>query len=299
MILQYLADGVVLGATLALGAVGLTLTYNILNFANFAHGAILTWGAYFGLMLVSAMAGWRIPGMGALGFGSTFVIAMAGACLLTAALANILDWLAFRPLRRHGVQAALVFASFGASLLLRSLIVAFWGPDPSYYTEAIQISREILPGIRLTDDAMLVVATALLLVVVLHLFLTRTRLGKTMRAMADNPALAQVSGIDTRRVVAWTWAVGAALAAVSGMLYGLTVQLMPEMGFNLLLPLFAAAILGGIGSIYGAILGGMIIGIAQDLSVAFLSPAYKPAVGFAIMLVVLFIRPQGILGEKK
>ncbi len=299
MILQYLADGVVLGAMLALGAVGLTLTYNILNFANFAHGAVLSWGAYFGLMLVSAMAGWHIPGIGALGFGAKFVIALAGACVLTAALANALDWLAFRPLRRHGVQVALVFASFGASLLLRSLIVAIWGPDPRYYTEAIQISREIIPGIRLNDNAMLVVATAVLLVVVLHLFLTRTRLGKAMRAMADNPSLVQVSGIDTRRVVAWTWAVGAALAAVSGMLYGLTVQLMPEMGLNLLLPLFAAAILGGIGSIYGAILGGMIIGIAQDLSVAFLSPAYKPAIGFAIMLVVLFIRPQGILGEKK
>lgn len=297
--LQYLADGVVLGATLALGAIGLTLTYNVLNFANFAHGAVLAWGAYFGLVFVAALAGWHAPVLSGLGFGWSFIAALVGAAVLAAALANVLDWLVFRPLRRHGVQVALVFASFGASLLLRNAIVAIWGPDPRYYFDAIQISRQIFPGVRVTSDALFVVAAAVALVVALHVFLTRTRLGKTMRALADNPTLAQVSGIDTRRTVGWTWALGAALAAVGGMLYGLTVQIEPDMGFNLLLPLFAAAILGGIGSVYGAVLGGLIIGIAQDVSVAFLAPSYKPAVGFAIMLLVLLVRPQGILGEKK
>jgi len=299
MLAQLLANGIILGATLALGAIGLTLTYNVLNFANFAHGSLLSWGAYLAFAFALAFAGSTATGFGPLSFGWPLLFALILSATLTSVLAIVVDFLVFRPLRRSNVQVALVIASFGASLMLRNLIIVIWGPEPKYYTSDIQIQQAILPGVRATPDQMFVVVLALVLVVVLHLFLTRTRLGKAMRAIADNPVLAEVSGVNVRNVIYWTWVVGGSLAAAGGVFYGLTVQILPEMGFNLLLPLFAAAILGGIGSIYGAVLGGFVIGIASDLSVAVISPGYKPAVAFIIMILVLLLRPSGILGEKK
>lgn len=193
---------------------------------------------------------------------------------------------------------ALVIASFGASLMLRNLVVFAWGSQPEYYTRSIAIAQEVLPGVRLSANEVFVVVLTAVLMVALHLFLTRTRLGQQMRAVSDNPALAQVTGIDVRRIVRWVWIIGGGLAAVGGAMFGLTVQVSPEMGFTLILPMFAAAILGGIGSIYGAVLGGLVIGVAQSLSVAFIDPAYKPAVAFALMFLILLVHPTGILGEK-
>lgn len=296
MIAQYLADGIVLGATLALGAIGLTLTYNILRFANFAHGEFLTFGAYFGLLFVGLSGG--SAALGPFTFGWSFVGGLAVALVLTAALALVLDWVLYRPLRRSDVTVALVIASFGASLMLRNVIVFLWGSQPEYYTRSIAIAREVLPGVRLSANEVFVVLLTAVLMVALHLFLTRTRLGRQMRAVSDNPALAQVTGIDVRRIVRWVWIIGGGLAAVGGAMFGLTVQISPEMGFTLILPMFAAAILGGIGSIYGAALGGLIIGVAQSLSVAFIDPAYKPAVAFLLMFLILLVHPTGILGEK-
>lgn len=297
MIAQYLANGIVLGSSIALGAVGLTLTYNILNFANFAHGSLLSWGAYFAWLVVLVFGGVQST-IGPLSFGWPFILAIVAAALMASVLALVLDWLVFRVLRKSNIQVTLVIASFGASLLLRNLIVVVFGPEPQYYSDNIQIAQPILPGVRTTPDELFVVGLAIVLVIGLHLFLTRTRLGKAMRAVSDNASLAQVSGINVHSVVRWTWVVGGSLAAVAGVMFGLTVQILPDMGFNLLLFLFSAAILGGIGSIYGAILGGLVIGIAADLSVLFISPAYKPAVAFILMIVVLLIKPSGILGEK-
>lgn len=296
MILQYLADGIVLGATLALGAIGLTLTYNILRFANFAHGEFLTFGAYFALLFVGAFGGGAA--LGPFTFGWSFVGGLVLALVLTAALALVLDAVLFRPLRKSDVTVALVIASFGASLMLRNVVVFAWGSQPEYYTRSIAIAQEVLPGVRLSANEVFVVLLTAVLMVALHLFLTRTRLGQQMRAVSDNPALAQVTGIDVRRIVRWVWIIGGGLAAVGGAMFGLTVQVSPEMGFTLILPMFAAAILGGIGSIYGAVLGGLVIGVAQSLSVAFIDPAYKPAVAFALMFLILLVHPTGILGEK-
>lgn len=295
MIAQYAADGIVLGATLALGAIGLTLTYNILRFANFAHGEFLTFGAYFALLFAPLFAG--AGTLGPLGFGWGFLVAVAGSVLLTALLALVIDWLLYRPLRKSDIAVALVIASFGASLMLRNLVVFAWGSQPRYYSRSIAIASEILPGVRLSPNEVFVVLLTALLMLALHLFLTRTRLGQQMRAVSDNPTLAQVAGIDVRRVVRWTWIIGGGLAAVAGMMFGLTVQISPEMGFNLILPMFAAAILGGIGSVYGAVLGGLIIGLAQSLSVPLIGADYKPAVAFMLMFLILLVRPHGILGE--
>jgi branched-chain amino acid transport system permease protein len=296
--LQLFADGIILGATIALGAIGLTLTYNILDFANFAHGEFLTFGAYFALVAVVAFAGVQ-SSFGPLSFGWPFVIALLLAAALTSLLAILLDYLVFRPLRRSRIQVALVIASFGASLLLRNLVVLIWGPEPQYYSNSIQIAVPLLPGIRVTPDQVFVVVLAAVLVVALHLFLTRTWLGKAMRATSDDPQLAQVSGISVQAIARWTWILGGSLAAVAGVFYGLTVQIQPQMGFNLILPLFAAAILGGVGSVYGAILGGLLLGVIQDLSVAVISSAYKPAVAFALLILVLLLKPTGLFGQQK
>lgn len=293
---QYIANGIILGATLALGAIGLTLTYNILRFANFAHGEFLTFGAYFALMFASLFIG--AATLGPLTFGWGFLLAIAVACGLTAGLALLLDWLLFRLLRKSDVAVTLVIASFGASLMLRNVVVFLWGPQPEYYSRNIAIAREILPGVRLTADEMFVIVLTAVLMVALHLFLTRTRLGKAMRAVSDNPALASVTGINVQGVIRWTWIVGGSLAAVAGVLFGLTVQIAPEMGFNLILPMFAAAILGGVGSIYGAVLGGLIIGLVEAMSVPFIGAAYMPAVGFVLMFLILLVYPKGILGER-
>lgn len=297
MIGQYIADGIVTGATLALGAIGLTLTYNILRFANFAHGEFLTFGAYFALLFGGAFAGTR--SLGALTFGAGFLLAIAAAALCTAALALVLDWLLFRPLRRSDIAVALVIASFGASLMLRNVVVFAWGPQPEYYTRSIAIAREVLPGVRMTADELFLIALAALLMLALHLFLARTRLGKAMRAVSDDPALARVTGIDVRAVIRATWVIGGALAAVAGVLFGLTVQVLPDMGATLILPMFAAAILGGVGSIYGAVLGALVIGLAQSVSVAWIGPAYKPGVAFVLMLLALLFFPKGLFGERR
>ena len=139
---------------------------------------------------------------------------------------------------------------------------------------------------------------ALLLVVLTWLLLERTRMGKAMRATANNPDLAQVRGINTERVIAWTWILGASLAAAGGVMYGLASQLRPEMGWTLLLPMFAAAILGGIGNPIGAVVGAIIIGIAQQVSASFLDPAYGPAVAFVLLVIVLVLRPNGLFGRE-
>ena len=185
----------------------------------------------------------------------------------------------FRPLARHAAPIALVIASFGASLALRSLIAFAWGPEPEYFTRDIPIAREILPGMRVTADQVFVLALTVALMAALHLVLTRTTLGRAMRAASENPALLAVTGIDPARIARLTCLIGGGLAAVAGVFIGLTVQIRPFLGFELLLPLFAAVILGGIGSVYGALAGSVIVGMAEALAV--------PVVGAARRLVAI------------
>jgi len=153
-------------------------------------------------------------------------------------------------------------------------------------------------NIRVQADQLFIVVLAFAIVGLVHLLLTRTRMGKAMRATANNPDLAQIRGINTERVIAWTWIMGGALAAAGGVMYGLSSQLRPEMGFWLLLPMFAAVIMGGVGNPRGALVGALIIGVTQQVSTAFLNPAYGPAVAFALMVLTLLVRPQGLFGGR-
>ena len=308
--LQYLVDGLVLGSTIGLGAVGLTLTYSILRFANFTHGELLTWGAYLvhGLLailtgLLGADAVQALGRIGPFSFGWPLLVALVLAMPMTGGIAMLLDSALFGRLRGHGASITLVIASFGAALALRNLVVFLWGPTPDYYSRAIQIAlplvpREVLGGARLTPDQMAVLGLTAVVVVAMHLLLTRTTIGRAMRAVAENPTLASVIGIEVRKVIRWTWLIGGGLAALSGVFLGITVQIRPQMGFDLLLPLFSAAILGGIGSPYGAVLGGLVIGVAESLAVPLVGADYRAAVAFVVLILVLLLRPQGLLGGR-
>ena len=298
--------GVVLGSIIALGAVGLTLVYGIVRFANFAHGDMMAAGAYVVLFLISALFGWLgVPDdrIGPLSFGYRMLLSFPLGMTAVAVLAIFIDKILYSPLKSRGSgPVILAMSSLGVSFILRSVIFVIWGPDFRYYNPGRLRPAISLPfGINIRPDQIMIIVVAFFLVFVLHLFLTRTKMGKAMRATSDNMELAWVTGIDTDRVILWTWGIGGALAAAGGILYGIDVQLRPGMGWNFILPLFAATILGGIGNVYGALLGGMIIGIAEQLStmVPNLEPTYKPAVAFVIMIVILIFRPQGIFGQAK
>ncbi len=277
------------------------MTYRILNFANFSHGDIMSLGAFLALVSLSLLRGLGIPDspFGPLSFGLPMVLAFFIALLLTALAAIIIDRILYLRLRRTG-PIILLIAAVGMSFCLRNIIQFIWGPQPQYYIKAIQIARKIpLLGIRIKPDEIFIIIVVALLVIGLHFFLQKTKMGKAMRAASDNMELARVSGINTEKVIMWTWAIAAALAAAGGILVGIEDKFItPDMGWQMLLPIFAAVILGGIGNPYGAMAGGMIIGLSGEISTAFISTAYKPAVAFIIMVIVLIIKPRGLFGTR-
>ena len=292
--------GVVLGSILTLGAVGLTLIYGIVRFGNFAHGDLMTVGAYLALLLTGKIfpaLGISDRHLGPLSFGWVMLVSFVPAMLVTGLVAMGVDRLVYRRLRSLRVSAVmLAISSLAVAFVLRSLIYIAWGPDYHFYTPGLRPMLMLPLGIKLRPDQIFILVTAWALVIGLYVFLQRTKMGKALRAMADNPDLARVTGIPTERMTAWTWIIGGGMAAAGGVLLGIDSQVRPEMGWTLLLPLFAAVILGGIGNAYGALVGGMVIGIAQQVSTLWLLPTYKPAVAFFILILILLVRPKGILG---
>ncbi len=302
MNLQFLVDGLLVGAMIGLGAIGVSLTYSILGFANFAHGEFIAWGAYAALVVTGAIGFLVAPAMTSIGpfsFGWPLLAAMVIAMLLTGGLALALDTVLFSRLRRRGDAIIMVMASFGAAMALRSLLEFIFTGQPAYFSRAIQIAIPLGAGIRATPDQLLVLALALVLVVTMFLVMSRTTIGRSMRAVSENPALAAVVGIDVKRVIRATWFLGGALAAAAGVMVGITIQIRPYMGFDLLLPLFAAAILGGIGSMPGAVAGGLIVGIAEAASVPLVGAGYRGAVAFLVLIAVLIVRPTGLFGRRE
>jgi branched-chain amino acid transport system permease protein/neutral amino acid transport system permease protein len=290
--------GVMLGGIIALGAIGLTLVYGVLKFPNFAHGELVSFGAY-GTYTIMAL----LPASMALrpfSFGWELLVGMVLTMPIVALIALAVDRVLFRPLRVRDASLVLfAMASLAASFFLRSVIYLIWGSDFMFFYPGRSNPVLSLPlDIRIQADQLFVFILAAILVALTWILLSRTRMGKAMRATANNPDLAQVRGINTEQVVAWTWAIGAGMAAVGGVMYGLASQMRPDMGFVLLLPLFAAVIMGGIGSAWGALVGAIIIGIAMQLTSAFLNPAYGPAVAFVLMVLVLLMRPQGLFAQR-
>ncbi len=283
----YLLPGLVVGCIYALGAIGISLLFGILRFAHFAHGDLMTLGAYLAYG-ASVLLGW--------GPYASLPIAILGTVLV----ALVIDRWFYRPFRKSA-GIVVVISSFGVMLMLRSLIQLLAGVDVLTYDTGIRHPMEILGFLKIAPKQVTIVAVTAILVVGLHWFLSRARLGKAMRAVSDDPDLARVSGIDTERAIRWTWIIGAGLAAAAGVFIGIQTKVHPTMGWDLLLPLFAAAVLGGIGRPYGAIAGGLAIGLTQELSTypwigrePLVDPSYKPAVAFLVMVVMLIWRPTGL-----
>ncbi|WP_336359452.1 branched-chain amino acid ABC transporter permease [Haladaptatus sp. ZSTT2] len=305
-IVQMLADGLIFSCIIVLGAIGLSLIYSIADFANFAHGDLMTVGAFGGLVGATEFAK-LLPGDSivffelpiSLYFGLLFGMAAAAAVTL------VTERLIYRPLKDAG-SIELLITSIGIALAYRAIIQLSFGADQERYEIASQgridwffEATQSLGGIALTQRDFVILVVTILLVVGLHTLLQYTTLGRKMRATADNPSLARVSGIRTREVVLAMWIIGGALAAAGGVFLGIDTLVRPRMGFDLLLVVFAAVILGGIGSVYGAMLGGLVIGMAHELTPAipFVPVEYAPAVAFALMIIILLVRPQGIMGE--
>ena len=299
--IELIVYGLVHGSIIALGAIGLTLVFGIIRFANFAHGDLMSAGAYLALFLVTGLFSWLgIPdsNFGPLSFGWRMLLAFPISMLCVGLVAILLDRILYQRLRKKGSGSVmLAISSLGAAFIIRMLLLIFWGADSLFYRPGLLRHALELPlGIKIRPDQILIVIVVLLLITFLHLFLQNTKLGKAMRSMADNIELARISGIDTEKIIMLTWGIGGALAAAAGMLYGIDVLLHPYMGWNFLIPLFAATILGTIGNVYGALVGGLVIGVAQQVSTAFMMPSYKPAVAFIIMILILLVRPKGIFG---
>jgi len=260
------------------------MTYGILNFANFAHGDFLTLGAYLAFLFSVVL-------------GTNFLTACVAAVVITALVAVLCDLVIWKRMRTKGASpVALIIISIGLALFIRNFIIFLWGPAIKRYDLPVKRGME-LGSVVITENQIAVIVVALICMFLVHYLLKKTTIGKAMRALSDNIDLAKVSGIDVDRVVRYTWAIGMALAAVGGILYGILTNINPNMGWFLLIPMFSAAILGGIGNPYGAMAGGIIIGLAQELSTAIFPTEYKLAISFVIMIAVLLVRPQGIMGS--
>lgn len=300
-IAQLLVNGLVFSCIIVLGAIGLSLVYSIADFANFAHGDLMTVGAFGAFVGASALSG-VLPGEVVLfelplSLYLGLLVGMAAA----AAVAVVTERLVYRPLSDAG-SIELLITSIGVALAYRALVQMWFGSEQRTYEVVREGQVEVLDsalGISVTPRDLVVVALTAILVVGLHALLQYTTLGRKMRATADNPDLARVSGIRTREVVLAMWVIGGALAAAGGVFLGVDTLVRPRMGFDLLLVVFSAVILGGIGSVYGAMLGGLAIGMAHELTPAipYVPIEYASGVAFALMIVILLVRPQGILGE--
>jgi branched-chain amino acid transport system permease protein len=297
---QFLVDGLMAGALIGLGAIGVTLTYSILGFANFAHGEFIAFGAYATLVIASAI-GALVAGsdvsIGPLSISWAVVTASVMAMVLTGAMAVALDFTLFRHLRGKSAAISLVMASFGASMAIRASLEFAFTSRPVYFTSDLQIATPIGLGLRITPDQIALLIVTAFVLLATNALLTRTQIGRAMRAVAENPPLARLAGINVDETIRAVWLLGGALAAASGVMLGLLVQIRPFMGFDLLLPLFAAAILGGIGSVPGAFLGGLIIGLGEAATVQLAGAQWRAAVAFVVLIAVLIIRPSGLFGR--
>ncbi len=277
--------GLVTASIIAIASVGLTLQFGVTNYVNFAYGDFMALGAYFAWEVNSGL-GWNIwisMVIGALGMG---------------VVAVVLNRFVLGPFARR-FSSNLVYiliVTFGLSLIILNFVEAVWGPSYKLYSLPLQNPYHLGPFL-LTKDEIIIFFLGVVLMVAVHLLLTRTKLGKAMRAMSDNTSLATVSGIDTGKVTMITWFISGLLAGLAGTVLGINVaSITPSSGETYLFVIFAAVILGGIGRPYGAMLGALVIGLVTEIS-AIAMPAYKLDLAFGVLVIVLLVRPQGILAS--
>jgi branched-chain amino acid transport system permease protein len=289
--LQQLVNGIAWGSIYALIALGYTMVYGVLRLINFAHGDVIMVGAYVALFAASAIGADTHPTLGKALL--VLLIAMA-AC---AFLGILIERAAYRPVRRQPRLVSLITA-IGVSLLLENLGNVIFGARPRAFPELIPSRRVELGPIVFGGHQLLVLAVAIALMGLLQLIVHRTRVGKAMRAVAYSADAARLMGIPTDTIIAFTFAIGSALAAAAGVLVGLYLpRVDPLMGLIPGIKAFVAAVLGGIGNIPGAMVGGLVMGIAETMVVAYLAPTYRDAIAFALLILILLFKPGGLLGR--
>jgi neutral amino acid transport system permease protein len=278
--------GLSLGSVYALGAVGLTLVYGILKLVNFAHGDFLTFGAFMAYLVNVT-------------WGAPFVFGVVAAMLMTALLGVLFERTMWGPMRaRRAGLLQLVLMSIGLAFLIRYSIQYVWGTEIRSLDVNNTATVQFL-GLRIGRTELIVILIGFAVLIGIGLMLKLTLLGKRMRALADDLDLAETSGIDTSRVILYTWLFAGALAGLAGVLFGALTDVRPELGFGLLLPIFAAVVLGGIGDAFGALAGGIVLGLVTEWSTLLIDFRWKTAVGFGVLILVLFLRPQGIFGRAR
>ncbi|MCX8118608.1 MAG: branched-chain amino acid ABC transporter permease [Desulfobacterota bacterium] len=275
---QSLFNGLLAGCIYALFAMGLTMVYRVLNFVNFAHGELIMWGAYFLYLFMGSP------------FYFPLYVALLPALGSTMLLGLGMDRVAFQPLRQAN-RLTLLIAALGLSFFLRNGAQLFWGAELRTYGFEIQRGWKIF-HIRITANQMAIILTTLACILMVYLLLYRSKIGKSMRAVSDNLELARVTGIDVKKTIQFTWIISSALACVGGILLALDTNLQPGMGMINLVKAFAAILLGGVGKVWGALWGGIFIGLAENLGVLFISTGYKDSIAFGIMVLLLLLKPS-------
>jgi branched-chain amino acid transport system permease protein len=288
--LQQLVNGLSLGSIYALIALGYTMVYGVLRLINFAHGDVYMVGAYVGYYLSRRLRGEEPSIVSAL-------LVMLGAMVACAVLGMIIERFAYRPVLRES-RLTLLITAIGVSLLIENAAQLVFGPDPKFFPSLAPRADFLVAGVRLTSEQITVIVVSFLLMILLRLFILKTRTGKAMRAVSFNLDASKLMGISTDRIIAITFALGSALAAAAGVLIGMQIpKIDPLMGIMYGLKAFVAAVLGGIGNVAGAVLGGLLIGVSEVMVVGYLSSTYRDAIAFGILIVVLILRPQGLLGR--
>lgn len=281
---QIILNGLVSGMLVALPAVALSLIFGVLRFPNFAIGGMLTAGAYLAFVFDVPLG---------LPFPLAAVLGVAGMTLVAVAMGRVV----FEPLRDRG-SITLLVASMGAALILENVARFSFGNSIRSYEVPIARPWQLLE-LRVNREQLVILAVTVLAMLAVHLLLNRTRLGRAMRAVADNPDLAAVRGIERGRVNLCVWAIAGVLSGAAGVLIALDTALAPNMGWSYIVPVFAAAILGGLGSPFGAVAGALALGLVAELSLLVLPAHYRSAVAFVVMVLLLLLRPSGLFGRAR
>lgn len=300
ILLQQILNGLVLGSVYALVALGYTMVYGILQLINFAHGDVLMVGAMVGVTVVSLLSQSGLPGPVVL------LIAVAVAVPVCVVLSLFIERVAYRPLRNAPRLAPLITA-IGVSIVIQTLAMIIWKPNPVVFPDLLPTDPVHIFGAVLAPKQILILVVSSLMMAGLILLVNKTRLGRAMRATAENPRIAGLMGVNSNQVIAATFAIGASLAAVAGVLVALNYNIAQfSMGFIPGLKAFTAAVLGGIGNLAGAMVGGLLLGLIEslgagyigDLTGGFLGSHYQDIFAFVVLIVVLVFRPSGIMGER-